>query len=66
MAKQPLYTTKANLERAGMGFTIMESFMDDVEVESVLGLGTKITMRRKIKSNSQKDDFAIATIRGEE
>ena len=42
MAKQPLYTTKANLERSGMGFTIMESFMDDVEVESVLGLGTKI------------------------
>ena len=66
IAKQPLYTTKANLERSGMGFTIMESFMDDVEVESVLGLGTKVTMRRKIKSNSQKEDFAIATIRGEE
>ena len=66
IAKQPLYTTKANLERSGMGFTIMESFMDDVEVESVLGLGTKITMRRKIKSNSQKEDFAVATIRGEE
>ena len=64
--KQPLYTTKANLERSGMGFTIMESFMDDVEVESVLGLGTKITMRRKIKSNSQKEEFATATIRGEE
>ena len=31
IAKQPLYTTKANLERSGMGFTIMESFMDDVE-----------------------------------
>ena len=38
----------------------------DVEVESVLGLGTKITMRRKIKSNSQKEEFATATIRGEE
>ena len=49
-----------------MGFTIMESFMDDVEVESVLGLGTKITMRRRIKSNSQREDFAVATIRGEE
>lgn len=66
IAKQPLYTTKANLERSGMGFTIMESFMDDVEVESVLGLGTKITMRRKIKSNSQKEEVAVATIRGEE
>lgn len=66
MAKQPLYTTKANLERSGMGFTIMESFMDDVEVESVLGLGTKVTMRRKIKSNSRDEEFAVATIRGEE
>ena len=44
----------------------MESFMDEVEVESVLGLGTKVTMRRKIKSNSQNDEFATATIRGEE
>lgn len=66
IAKQPLYTTKANLERSGMGFTIMESFMDHVEVESVLGLGTKITMKRKIKSNHNKEEFAIATIRGEE
>ena len=49
-----------------MGCTIIESFMDDVEVESVLGLGTKITMRRKIKSNSEKEEFATATIRGEE
>ena len=65
-AKEPLYTSKPNLERSGMGFTIMESFMDDVEVESVLGLGTKITMRRKIKSDSQKEEFAVATIRGEE
>ena len=32
-----------------MGFTIMESFMDDVQIESVLGLGTKIKMRKKIK-----------------
>ena len=66
IAKEPLYTTKPNLERSGMGFTIMESFMDEVEVESVLGLGTKVTMRRKIKSNSQNDEFATATIRGEE
>ncbi len=41
MAKQPLYTSKPNLERSGMGFTIMESFMDELNVESVLGLGTK-------------------------
>lgn len=66
IAKQPLYTTKANLERSGMGFTIMESFMDDIEVESVLGIGTKVTMKRKIKSNCNKEeDFAVA-IRREE
>ena len=64
IAKQPLYTTKANLERAGMGFTIMESFMDDVEVESALGIGTKITMRKKIK-DTNKEEFAVSAIGGE-
>ena len=56
MAKQPLYTTKPNLERSGMGFTIMESFMDDLKVESVLGLGTKITMTKTIKKEEIEDD----------
>ena len=41
IAKEPLYTTKPNLERSGMGFTIMESFMDTMKVESIVGLGTK-------------------------
>ena len=54
-AKQPLFTTKSNLERSGMGFTIMESFMDDVEVDSVLGVGTKVTMSKKIKINSSRE-----------
>ena len=45
LARKPLYTTKGNLERSGMGFTIMESFMDDVEIDSVFGLGTKVIMR---------------------
>ena len=40
LARRPLYTTKANLERSGMGFTIMESFMDEVEISSVVGMGT--------------------------
>lgn len=64
IAKQPLYTTKANLERAGMGFTIMESFMDDVEVESALGIGTKITMKKKIK-NTNKEEIAVSAVGGE-
>lgn len=50
-AKQPLYTSKPDLERSGMGFTIMESFMDEVKVESIVGLGTKITMKKKIKTS---------------
>ena len=54
-AKEPLYTTKPNLERSGMGFTIMESFMDNVEVDSVLGVGTKVTMSKKIKINSSRE-----------
>ena len=49
MARKPLYTSKPNLERSGMGFTIMESFMDEMHVESIMGLGTKVTMKKKIK-----------------
>ena len=48
-AREPLYTSKPNLERSGMGFTIMESFMDDVKIESILGLGTKVSMKKYIK-----------------
>ena len=48
-AKQPLYTSKPDLERSGMGFTIMESFMDELKVESIVGLGTKVTMKKSIK-----------------
>lgn len=48
-AREPLYTTKGNLERSGMGFTIMENFMDDLKVESIVGLGTKVTMKKKIR-----------------
>lgn len=46
-ARQPLYTTGGE-ERSGMGFTIMESFMDKVTVRSSVGKGTRVTMRRRI------------------
>ena len=59
VAKQPLYTTKPNLERSGMGFTIMESFMDELKVESILGLGTKVTMRKAFKQLDELDDEQI-------
>ena len=61
MAKQPLYTTKSNLERSGMGFTIMESFMDFMEVESIVGIGTKITMKKKIKKQEEEKELNIDT-----
>ena len=80
IAKQPLYTTKSNMERSGMGFTIMESFMDHIEVESMLGIGTKVTMSKVIKNKEDSENFtdmaditkitanttANATIRGDE
>lgn len=51
-ALEPFYTTKADDERSGMGFTIMKSFMDDVKVESEKGKGTKIYMLKIIKRNA--------------
>lgn len=51
-AREPLYTTKGNLERSGMGFTIMENFMDELSVESIVGLGTKVVMTKKIKKEA--------------
>lgn len=47
-AMEPLYTTKPDLERSGMGFAFMEAFMDELFVESEPGVGTKITMRKVI------------------
>lgn len=47
-AMEPLYTTKPELERSGMGFAFMEAFMDDVFVESSLGKGTTIRMKKRI------------------
>ena len=49
-AMQPFYTSKPELERSGMGFSFMEAFMDDVKVESRLGIGTKITMSKYISA----------------
>ncbi len=55
-AKEPLYTTKPELERSGMGFTIMENFMDSLKIESVLGVGTKVTMKKVIKDLKKSND----------
>ena len=47
-ARTPMYTT-GGADRSGMGFTIMESFMDKLSVRSVLGKGTTVTMKKTIK-----------------
>lgn len=47
-AREPLFTTKPELERSGMGFAFMEAFMDEVEVLSKPGEGTCVTMRKTI------------------
>lgn len=47
-AKEPLFTTKPELERSGMGFAFMEAFMDDLEVLSKPGEGTCVIMRKTI------------------
>ncbi len=57
LARKPLYTTKGNLERSGMGFTIMESFMDEVEIQSVVGIGTKIVMKKAIKKEQKQEEI---------
>ncbi len=55
-AKEPMYTTRPELERSGMGFVFMEAFMDEVTVESTAGKGTIVKMSKKITSDEQIDD----------
>ncbi|CDF58367.1 anti-sigma F factor [Thermobrachium celere] len=50
LARQPLYTSRPELERSGMGFTVMETFMDSLEVYSEVGKGTKVVMTKTFKS----------------
>lgn len=50
-ARQPLFTSKPELERSGMGFTVMEMFMDSVAIESVTDKGTKVSMVKSIKNS---------------
>lgn len=52
LARQPLYTSKPDMDRSGMGFTVMENFMDSVEIASVPGKGTTIRMYKTFKSIS--------------
>ena len=47
-AKQPFFTTKPSSERSGMGFTVMEGFMDELKVSSQIGFGTTVEMHKTI------------------
>ena len=48
-AMEPLYTTKPEKDRSGMGFTFMEAFMDEISVESKVGEGTVVHMKKAIR-----------------
>jgi stage II sporulation protein AB (anti-sigma F factor) len=50
LARQPLFTSRPELERSGMGFTIMENFMDHFDVMSSEGNGTVLRMKKRIES----------------
>ena len=49
LARKPFFTSKPELERSGMGFSVMEAFMDEVDVCSEVGKGTVVTMRKRIR-----------------
>ncbi len=53
-ARQPLWTSRPELERSGMGFTIMEDFMDELKIKSAPGEGTLVTMTKNIKNDVWK------------
>lgn len=55
-AMEPLYTTRRDLERSGMGFVFMEAFMDSIHVESLPGHGTTVTMTKNIGKRYETQD----------
>ncbi|MBQ4073987.1 MAG: anti-sigma F factor [Clostridia bacterium] len=48
-AMQPFFTTQPDKERSGMGFSVMQTFMDKIQVESILGAGTTVRMEKRLK-----------------
>ena len=51
-AMEPLYTSRPDLERSGMGFTVMDTFMDYLRVESEKGAGTRVIIKKKFSTAS--------------
>lgn len=58
-ARQPFYTTKADMERSGMGFAFMETFMDAVEVSSKVGEGTRVRMIKYISTEKTEEELEL-------
>ncbi len=54
LARQPFYTSVPELERSGMGFAVMEAFMDSVDVASQPGEGTRVTMKKIIRKDGRE------------
>lgn len=60
-AMEPLYTTRPELERSGMGFSFMEAFMDELEVESEPGRGTLVRMKKRLGKPDLLKEYAKET-----
>ena len=54
LARQPFFTTKPGEERSGMGFTMIETFMDEMDVVSEPGKGTTVTMKKRIGGDAER------------
>ena len=54
-AREPFYTSKPDMERSGMGFTVMETFMDSLKIQSNKGKGTSVKMSKRFKSYQEKE-----------
>jgi len=61
-AMSPLYTSKPDMGRSGLGFTVMESFMDDIKVSSVIGEGTSVEMIKTINISDYDKERTGASI----
>lgn len=57
-AREPLYTSRPELERSGMGFSFMEAFMDTLEVTSTIGEGTTVKMRKRVGKAVSSNEFS--------
>jgi len=61
-AMEPLYTTRPELERSGMGFSFMEAFMDELEVKSTVGMGTIIKMKKRVGKTEKMRGYTQETV----